>query len=453
MYGLSLIHLLNYFKKNSGLFTQQISLIIIGTVFPFAINLLGTIGVIKVTIYITPIGLAISIICFALALFKFQLLNSLPIALTKIVNRISDGYIVLNDKNIVSDYNKPFLHIFEIDSFELKQMHIFDVLKLEEFKGLEEETIIKALKAVVDSNETLIFELEFENIKKYLRLEINSVKSDGIFIGALILVKDLTQHYQDLQTIQDNQSMLIEKERLASLGQMIGGIAHNLKTPIFSISGAAEGIQDLVKEYKESIIDPQVTVEDHLAIAKDMEDWIEKIKKHTAYMSDVITAVRGQAVAFTEKADETFTIEELVKNVNILMKHELQQSLTTLNTTVQVDQNFEMKGNMNSLIQVINNLISNAIQSYNGKENNVIDFSIYKDKHKIVFSVKDSGSGMSQEVQEKLFKEMITTKGKNGTGLGLFMSASNIKAQFNGELKFTSVEGEGTTFNIILPIK
>ena len=135
------------------------------------------------------------------------------------------------------------------------------------------------------------------------------------------------------------------------------------------------------------------------------------------------------------------------------MKHELQQSLTTLNTTVQVDQNFEMKGNMNSLIQVINNLISNAIQSYNGKENNVIDFSIYKDKHKIVFSVKDSGSGMSQEVQEKLFKEMITTKGKNGTGLGLFMSASNIKAQFNGELKFTSVEGEGTTFNIILPIK
>ena len=298
IYALAIMHLLNYFRKNSGLFSQQLNLVVVGTVFPFVINLLGTLGIIKVTIYVTPIALAISIICFALALFKFQLLNSLPVALTKIVNRISDGYIVLNDKNIVTDYNNPFLKIFNIDTFDLRQMHIFDVLALEEFKGLDEETLIKALQAVVDSNETLIFELEFENIHKYLRLEINSIKTDGIFIGALILVKDLTQHFNDLQTIQSNQSMLIEKERLASLGQMIGGIAHNLKTPIFSISGATEGMQDLVKEYKESITDETVTIQDHLDIAKDMEEWISKIKNYTAYMSDVITAVRGQAVAF-----------------------------------------------------------------------------------------------------------------------------------------------------------
>lgn len=217
IYGISIIHLLNYFRKNSGLFSQQLTLVIVGTIFPFAINLLGTLGIIQITIYITPIALAISIICFALALFKFQLLNSLPIALTKIVNRISDGYIVLNDKNIVTDYNNPFLKIFNIENFDLRQMHIFDVVGLEEFQGLDEKTLIKALQAVVDSNETLIFEVEFTNINKYLRLEINSIKTDGIFIGALILVKDLTQHFIDLQTIQSNQSMLIEKERLASL--------------------------------------------------------------------------------------------------------------------------------------------------------------------------------------------------------------------------------------------
>lgn len=453
MYGLALVQLLNYFKKNSGLFSQQLGLVVVGTVFPFVINLLGTLGIIKVTIYITPIALAVSIICFALALFKFQLLNSLPIALTKIVNRISDGYIVLNDKNIVTDYNNPFLKIFNIEDFDLKQMHIFDVIGLDEFKGLDEETLIKALQAVVDSNETLIFEVEFENIHKYLRLEINSIKSDGIFIGALILAKDLTQHFNDLQTIQSNQSMLIEKERLASLGQMIGGIAHNLKTPIFSISGATEGLQDLVKEYRESITDNTVTIEDHLAIAKDMDEWLSKIKNYTAYMSDVITAVRGQAVAFTDRTNESFSIEELSKRVSLLMKHELQQSLTSLNTSVQVDKDLEIKGNINSLVQVVNNLISNAIQSYNGEPNNTIDFSIYKDTKNIIFSVKDYGCGISEEIQEKLFKEMITTKGKNGTGLGLFMSASNIKAQFNGDIKFTSDLAKGTTFNIIIPIR
>ena len=453
LYGASILHLVNYFKRNSGFFSKQINLIIFGTLFPFIVNLLGTLGIIEITIYITPISLAISIICFSTALFKFQLLNSLPIALSKIVNRISDGYIVLNDKNIITDYNKPFLQIFEINNLDLKQMHIFDILNLEEFAGLDEETLIKALKSVVDSNETLIFEINFTNIKKHLRIEINSIKSDDIFIGSLILIKDLTQHYQDLQSIKDSQSMLIERERLASLGQMIGGIAHNLKTPIFSISGAAEGIKDLVNEYKESITDSSVTINDHLEIAKDIETWIEKIENYTEYMSDIITAVKGQAVAFTENSAQSFSIEELVKNVTILMKHELQHALISLNTTIQVDNKFEINGNINSLVQVINNLISNAIQSYNGEPNKTIDFSIFRNENNIIFSIKDYGSGISEEVQNKLFKEMITTKGKSGTGLGLFMSVSNIKAQFNGDIKFTSSEGEGSTFNIIIPIK
>ena len=88
----------------------------------------------------------------------------------------------------------------------------------------------------------------------------------------------------DMQTIQNNQQLLMERERLASLGQLIGGIAHNLKTPIMSISGAAEGLTDLVKEYDSSIGDPEVTNDDHHDIAKDMREWIEKIKTYTAYM-------------------------------------------------------------------------------------------------------------------------------------------------------------------------
>ena len=70
--------------------------------------------------------------------------------------------------------------------------------------------------------------------------------------------------------------LLWKKERLASLGQLIGGISHNLKTPIMSISGATEGLTDLINEYDESIGDPDVTNDDHHAIANDMRDWITK---------------------------------------------------------------------------------------------------------------------------------------------------------------------------------
>jgi signal transduction histidine kinase len=68
----------------------------------------------------------------------------------------------------------------------------------------------------------------------------------------------------------------------------------------------------------------------------------------------------------------------------------------------------------------------------------------------IIVSVSDTGCGLTKEVQNKLFKEMITNKGKEGTGLGLYMSYSMIKAKFKGDITFTTSK-EGTTFNVILP--
>ncbi len=452
LYIISVIQLLKYFRRNSGLFSQQLGLFLIGIVFPFFLNILGALKIIDVTIYITPISLSISIICFTLALFKYQILDTLPIALTKIVNRISDGYIVLNEKNIITNHNLTFIDIFKLQNENIDSLHLFDLLAFEQFKGLDESLIISALKSVKDSNETLIFELEFKNIQKFLRLEINNIKSDDLFIGALILIKDVTEHHKDLEIIKSNQNILIEKERLASLGQMISGVAHNLKTPIFSIVGATEGLSDLVNEYSSSITDKTVTTEDHIAIAKDMSDWVEKIKQYTTYMSDIVTAIRGQAASFTENTFETFSIDEVMKRVNILMKHELQQSLVTLNISYNLNKEISLHGNINSLIQIMNNLISNGIQSYNGAPNKSIDINIENSNSLLTITIADHGCGIEPTIKEKLFKEIITTKGSSGTGLGLFISYSNLKTQFNGNLTFESELGKGTTFTITLPI-
>lgn len=273
-------------------------------------------------------------------------------------------------------------------------------------------------------------------------------------IGDLINSFNLVQKYSknQLDLIQSNQEILMEKERLATLGQMVGGIAHNLKTPIMSISGASEGLKDLIEEYYKSVGDSNVTVEDHHEIANDMKNWIEKINNYTEYMSDIITAVKGQAVTLSNQEVVSFTVNELVKRVQILMKHELKHSLIDLNINMNVDENLELNGDINSLVQVLNNLISNAIQAYNGAENEKIDFDLNMVNNNLVISITDYGNGIPEEIQEKLFKEMVTTKGKNGTGLGLFMSYSNIRAHFNGNMRFESQVGKGTTFEVILPV-
>jgi signal transduction histidine kinase len=453
LYLVSIIDLIKFFRKNSGLFKEQLNLFLIGILFPFILNLLGVLKIIDVTVYIAPISSAVTIICFTLSLFKFKFSETLPIALTKIVNRLSDGYIVLNDKNIITDHNEPFEKLFDIEEIEIDSTHIFDLLSLKNFEGLEEATLISALKAVRESNETLVLEKEFVNIKKFFRLEINNLKSDEIFIGTLILVKDVTEHHKDLEIIKSNQNILMEKERLASLGQIISGVAHNLKTPLFSIAGATEGLSDLIEEYRTSIDDPEVTLDDHRAIAQDMDDWINKIKEYTSYMSDIITAIRGQAASFTEDTYETFTIDELLKRVNIIMKHELQQALITLNIDYNLSKEINLHGNINSLIQIINNLISNAIQSYKGEPYKTVDLSIEDiDENTLKITITDYGCGIAPEVKDRLFKEIITTKGREGTGLGLFISYSNLKTQFNGNLSFESEQGKGTSFEITLPI-
>lgn len=291
---------------------------------------------------------------------------------------------------------------------------------------------------------------KFTNISKTLNDEENNklVATSNDEIG------DLCKAYNEIEELtKNNQDMLIEKERLASLGQMIGGIAHNLKTPIFSISGGLEGLSDLIKEFDSSIEDPTVNDKDMHDIANDMEDWIIKLKEHVSYMSDVITAVKVQAVALSENNSDTFNIDELFKYVDILMKHELKNSLTDLNIENDVDNSVNIVGNINGLVQVINNIISNSIEAYTDEKNKIINLKASLSENKIIISIQDFGPGLDDEVKEKLFKEMVTTKGKNGTGLGLFMSYSNIKAHYNGDLYFESTKGKGSTFYIEIPIQ
>ena len=449
---LGVFYLLRYSIKNQGLFSKQSILILLGISIPVVLNFLGTCKIIPMTVYVTPISFSLSMLFFAFAILKFQFLGATPIALQKIVDRISDSYIVLSDDESITDFNQTFLTTFKIKATKDIRGQKLETFLKENNLYLNFRKIKNALPKVKNSEKTIAFDLYIKKIDKHFHIEINSILSEGASLGTLILFKDITQHINDMQQIKDTQETLMEAERLSSLGQLIGGIAHNLKTPIMSISGAAEGLTDLVKEYDSSIDDPEVNSQDHHDIAKDMNEWIVKIKEYTEYMSDIITAVKGQAVTLSETENISFDIDELVKRVDILMKHELKNALVYLNVQMKVPKNTTIHGDINSLVQVINNMISNAIQAYNGKPEQNIDLTLEKQKNNLVISVKDYGTGLPQKVQDKLFKEMITTKGKNGTGLGLYMSYSTIKAHFNGDITFETEENKGTTFNIILPL-
>ncbi len=449
LFAVDIIMLLRASVKQSSMLSKQSLLIILGSLIPIFVNALGM-TVIDTNIYVTPISFIVTILFFGVAILRYNFLSVAPIALKKVVDQMSDLYLVLNQDCIISDCNKPFEKVFKTTKSNLVGRSLFD-LNIPKNIVAKKGTLRTCISNAQKDEKVYKLQVALKDSEKNFNVEISGIYEDGNCIGILILFKDITQHLIDMQNLEKNQNTLMERERLASLGQMIGGIAHNLKTPIMSIAGAADGLEDLITEYKESIDDPEVTKEDHHAIANDMSSWISKIRTYDSYMSDVITAVKGQAVNMNDEKPILFTVKELLNRVNILMKHELKNALVTLNIDYKVDENTQLVGNINSLVQVLNNLISNAIQAYNGKPNQIIDLVIDSKDDKLLISVIDHGSGIPKEVQDKLFTQMITTKGQKGTGLGLFMSYSTIKGHFKGDMNFESEVGKGTRFNIILP--
>lgn len=451
-YGLFIVDIFILLKnsiKTAGAFAMPSILISLGALVPVAINLLGM-TIFNMNIYVTPISFMVSIILIAVAILKYNFLDIAPIALKRIVNQMSDLYLVLSRDYIISDCNKPFERVFGVsrDSIIGKK---FSDLSISKQIVIKQKNLGNYLEKASSDDKTYKIDASLKDGSKFFNIECSGIFTDNQCVGILILFKDITQHVHDMETLKQNQNTLMERERLATLGQMVGGIAHNLKTPIMSIAGAMEGLQDLITEYDKSIDDPDVTKADHHAIAHDMSEWISKVNSYDSYMSDIITAVKGQAVNMNDDTPTVFTIDELLDRVTILMKHELKNAFVSLNIIKKINGSTSLIGNINSLVQVVNNLISNAIQSYESSNGGTIDLVIDNKGSNVIISVIDHGCGIPEDVQKKLFNEMITTKGHNGTGLGLFMSYSTIKGHFNGDMNFTSTPNVGTTFNIILP--
>lgn len=448
---IGLLHLIYFSVKNSGFFSRQSILIFLGVAFPLVIVILSTQKIVAMPVVFENISFSVSMLFFALAIFKFQLLNIVPIALQRIVDLISDSYIVVNENWEIIDYNQSFVTIFQDFIRPRRKANVLELLSKVKLH-FDKKKLIEIVQRSLQKKSTLSYEehITGKGFDKFFRIEITPVFSGVNQIGTIILFKDISEHKRNIETIKRNQEILMEQERMASLGQMIGGIAHNLNTPIMSLAGGIEALKDLANEYKESIGDANVTADDHREIASEMLEWLDKMKPYCSYMTDLIGAVKGQAVKMNYSKYEKFTIDELVKRIDVLMKHELKRYHCHLRTEFHIDMNTEIKGELNSLVQVFDNIILNAIHAYDGQSGEVF-FKIEKIGPDVVFTLRDNARGIPEHVQKKLFKEMFTTKGKHGTGLGLYMSYSAIKGKFMGTMRFESAEGVGTAFYVTIP--
>lgn len=308
-------------------------------------------------------------------------------------------------------------------------------------------------KTIADDIKLITFGLNeiAEGVESNLNSKIPVISNDEI--GDLVVAFNIVQEREKkyVEDIKNQQKVIIEQEKLASLGQIISGITHNLKTPIISLSNAMDSLKNLVTEYRVSIGDQRVSNEDHFEIAGEMDSLLIDMKPHCDYMNDVLETIKGQVIKGKQSLTSGFSLRELIKRVEIITYYELTKSGCIVNYDVKADLNLGIPGEISDLVQVLANLISNSIQAYQSKGGR-IELMVIQKGASLEFQIKDSGIGIPDVIQTKLFKEINTTKGKKGTGLGLYISYAIIKGKFGGEIWFKSTEEKGTIFYISIPL-
>ena len=436
--------------QNTGIFTRQSLLVLIGFLVPLGGNTMYSFGLVNLPFSINACLFTVSIICMSVAFFKYRFVAVPPIAVSQLVDLISDGYLVTDAMLNIIEYNRALTNLLPEINPMSEKITLHDFFNRCNFDRPGEEYMILLTQSATNKT-TVTAEISAPH-SRYFNLKITPIFHEKEFIGSVILIKDITDVKLAIKTIQQSQVVLMEQERLASLGQLAGGIAHNLKTPIFSIAGGTEALRVLVDEYYKSIEQPSVNANDHRAIAGEMLKWIRKIESHCDYISDMITSIKGQAVQMNSNDIEHFTISQFLYQVEMLMTHELRKHHCELILDVgTAEVSAIIAGNINSLVQVFDNLIINALYAYGGQAGKIV-IRVRQVEQEYVFTVTDNGCGIPAKIKEKLFREMITTKGKQGSGLGLYLSYSTITGKFGGKISVESTLGKGTEFTICIPV-
>ena len=288
-----------------------------------------------------------------------------------------------------------------------------------------------------------------------------------------ILLEKNSEIKQTLNELKTTQKQLIQSEKMASLGELTAGIAHEIQNPLNFVNNFSEVSNELIKEMVEEV--DKGNTEEVKAIAGDVVQNLEKINHHGKRAADIVKGMLQHSRSSSSGKKEPTDINKLADEYLRLAYHGLRAkdpqdaAHKSFNATMITDFD-ETIGNINIIPQdigrVILNLITNAFYAVNEREKLLansqqliastykptVSVSTKKEGNKVLISVKDNGGGIPQKILDKIFQPFFTTKPTGqGTGLGLSLSYDIVKAH-GGEININSKEGEGAEFTIQLPV-
>jgi len=267
-------------------------------------------------------------------------------------------------------------------------------------------------------------------------------------------LKDSNQELlSTLEKLHQFQGQLVESEKMASLGDMVAGVAHEVNTPIGLGVTASTLLSDRLLEIKQAFDDKTLKSSHLKKFLIDGEENTAIIYRNLKRAAELISSFKKVAVDQTSEEERSFNTNDLLNEVLLTLAPKINNTPYIIN--INCPEQLIIKSKPGPITQIIINLILNSIiHGFDNKEEGSIDITITQLSSSLTIDYRDNGNGIDSAMADKIFEPFTTTKrGSGGSGLGLHLVYNLVTQALNGQIDFISETKNGAQFKINFPIQ
>ena len=248
------------------------------------------------------------------------------------------------------------------------------------------------------------------------------------------------------------QQQLIMAEKMASLGQLVAGVAHEINTPLGNSITALSFNKDNFTNIKKLFDDKKVKTSDFEQYLAQTEDALSLMEANLFKASELVTTFKRVAVDQSVEELTDFSVKEHIQEVLMTLRPKLKQ--TDIKIELDVEEGLHIKSYPGTYYHVVSNMVMNCVNHAFPDKKGEILISVHSipDEECLNFVFKDNGIGMDEDTRAKIFDPFYTTKrGSGGTGLGMYMTFNMISQKLGGKIDIVTAPNEGVTFIMTVP--
>jgi len=250
--------------------------------------------------------------------------------------------------------------------------------------------------------------------------------------------------------LENAQEQLILAEKMASIGQLVAGIAHEINTPIGNTITALSFNADAHNSVKEKFDNKKLASADFSEFLEVTSESMELMRANLKKASELVQTFKNVAVNQSVEEVVEFSVAEHLHEVMVTLRPQLKQS--QVNIEMDVEQGLMVKSYPGAYYHIISNMFVNSLRHAFPDKRGNIRIYIHKEGDSLHLHYQDDGVGMDDLTRSKIFDPFFTTKrGQGGTGLGLYMTYNIVTQRLGGNITVCSEPGKGTQFDIVVP--